>query len=836
MKPFRYQSFLFCLFIICSLTACSFQPWYSTDENQYPLLFQYVVDFPYPSLVEDLNEDGIDEIVYWANAYPNSPDYVVIRTQHGKTLDQVNCSGHILSLHALDHDNDGNKEIFIPFVRNDSLFLKCVTFYGETKVEFFLTSGKNRIEGQSLFPWDPKMIDFYVSDIDHDGVNELISVIRTNLARLPRGVFVHSLPDGHLKGEKIIGTAPAKCFLDDLDGDHRIELALQTGAPNNGASADGFDDQHSYLFVFGFTPLPQILWHKELGNCAYSGFDLFYEDMNADGRRELVCFSSTHSATPEPSWMRLFDPKTGNVTQERILNEQLSGFAVAQLDRDTKPEILAIHSPKELVVFDSQFDDLRRLSFPFPIREIVKLADIDDDGFEEIMLLSGEHTFFLRPDLSIKAVASNGTVKGLLKQGPGRPPLMLSLDSDRLGAYRLVTNRFYLLHRYRGPMLMFLFGGALVAFLALFYGQHSRVSLQQHFQSLALDTDHRGLLLFSDNGRIEGTNATMLNWFGLHEKDKVIGRKVKDQLKNNPDFYSFIRQSQANPLLLDEKYFHLKTPAGELTVHAHLHRLPAKGIRRSHWLLILTDCAYQNELQRATSWAKMAQKVAHDIKNPLSAIMLTLQKLQMVYQERFPLAAKELDPYVTRIIGRIDSLRQMSRNFMKFVEMEKPVFACTNLKQFICEVGEIIRLGLPPDIRLELHLCDDLPALHVDQSSIQSLLENLISNAINAMPEGGIITIRTRMAFGLPSRDAIEGRCDYVLMEVTDTGVGMPPSIRKQFFDLVLPSSGDGPGLGLAIVKKVVADHHGFIEIESEPGTGTAFCIYLPVSVPDSDF
>lgn len=93
-----------------------------------------------------------------------------------------------------------------------------------------------------------------------------------------------------------------------------------------------------------------------------------------------------------------------------------------------------------------------------------------------------------------------------------------------------------------------------------------------------------------------------------------------------------------------------------------------------YWLILLTDQSVDIQLQQAKTWTKMAQKVAHDIKNPLSAILLSLQQLQLKYKKRIPEASVEFDPYVSRIIGRIDSLRQMTRNFMKFVRISVSAF------------------------------------------------------------------------------------------------------------------------------------------------------------------
>jgi signal transduction histidine kinase len=136
---------------------------------------------------------------------------------------------------------------------------------------------------------------------------------------------------------------------------------------------------------------------------------------------------------------------------------------------------------------------------------------------------------------------------------------------------------------------------------------------------------------------------------------------------------------------------------------------------------------------------------------------------------------------------------------------------------------------LPPDIDLELKLCPELPRVRFDPEPMQSVLENLVSNAINAMPEGGKITISTQLAQGLQFFPATGEPRDYVEIEVQDTGVGIEASDRERLFEPNFTASPNGTGLGLAMVKKIIDDHGGHIEVNSEPGAGSAFCVYLPV-------
>jgi signal transduction histidine kinase len=111
---------------------------------------------------------------------------------------------------------------------------------------------------------------------------------------------------------------------------------------------------------------------------------------------------------------------------------------------------------------------------------------------------------------------------------------------------------------------------------------------------------------------------------------------------------------------------------------------------------------------------------------------------------------------------------------------------------------------------------------------MRSVLENLVSNAVNAMPEGGNITLSTQFLRGLNFPGNGQTARDYVSIEVLDTGIGISAADREHLFDFGFTTMATGNGLGLVYVKKTVDDHNGYIDVESEPGAGTAFCIYLP--------
>ena len=254
------------------------------------------------------------------------------------------------------------------------------------------------------------------------------------------------------------------------------------------------------------------------------------------------------------------------------------------------------------------------------------------------------------------------------------------------------------------------------------------------------------------------------------------------------------------------------------------------GSRRDpHWLVRIEDPDNGGEgaagLGRA--WPLLAQRVAHSLKNPLTSMLLTLRRLEMEYRERAPAVAPRLDRYASRIEERIEELRRATRDFLKFVDLEAPELRPGDVNQLVREYSEQRARTLPPDIRLDVRLHPRLPPVPMDCEQIETALDNLVANAVNALPENGLITIATDEAKRL-QWEASEPPRDYATIEVADTGAGIPDSIKPRLFEPGWSGRERGSGLGLAIVKKILADHGGIVTVESELGTGTAFTLYLP--------
>lgn len=821
------------IFCILAVLACSCSSPKSTllQPQKQPYQFQSSQTFLGDNMILlDLDGNGFTEIISITNPLnvELTGSFMLLMTFEGKTIEQANFAGRILdTVYPVDYEGDGILEIMVPFVRHDSLFVSFVNHRGEKMFYFFLTDGKPRIEEDGVLPWDPYIRGCYIRDLNNDGAKELITVISTGYARMPRGVLVHSLPDGKFIGHFMVGSPPRDNFLDDFDGDGKPELLCFGTAPNNGVNVGGFDDQNSYLMLFDFTPIPQKPRSKKI-SCKFSNYILFYEDLDADGKKELLAWTEANSEKLLKSKIALLDPMTFNELKRWPGNFPLLSVIVGNIDQEPRLEIVAIRTNSEVVVLDHNFEQKKQRTFPLNIFAVKSLDDIDKDGLDGIIVTSEEGEFLLDVGLKVKAAFPGMRCVGTVHRGEKLLPQIILRNKNHFELGHLVKNRFYLITRYYSIVLPIFIAGIIVFLLIFSRRFYHRSQLLSSIQALVIESDNRGLLVFDHHQRIFLMNHTLRRWLDKTDLSMNRTRNLNQEFSHLPEVLTFFHDVINQPVRHYEKKIIVNHKNNSRKIQLVIEPLSTNSRRTLFWLAIFLDRSTDDEIVQAKTWCKMAQKTAHDVKNPLTTIRLTLERLEMFKPELSAPAAEKFDLYVKRIIERVESLRRISKNFMKFVNIDTLNPVNINLNEFLREATNTIKAGLPPDIQLEFQAGANLPIIKIDQDAMQSVIENLVSNAINAMPEGGKITVSTQFLQRLTFPGNGQIARDYALIEVLDTGVGISEADRDHLFEPDFTRTENGNGLGLAYIKKTIDDHNGYIEVASEPGSGSVFSIYIP--------
>ncbi len=822
---------------VLSLTfsACSEQN-YSPEELPYS--YEVTKEFEGPIFPYDLDNDQVDELIRLSIPYDAFSGYetsnITIFTAEGHIVDQVNFYGILLEPFFLDWRDDGVTEIFLPILRNDSLSVHILDAKGKIESSIFLTKGKPRIENDSVLSWDPTILNFYLLDLTSDGKVELVSVINTGYARQPRGVFVHSFPEGQLLGDVNIGAALKNEFLDDFDGDGKYEILASTAATNNGADTAGFSDDRSYLINFNADLPPTIKWSKEF-TVQWSRIIMFYDDFNNDQQKELL-FTIWGLESHKSTTFEFIDLRTMNKSVQRVFNEQVVVKNVLDTDRDLKLEVLAVNGAGEVLILDRQFEIIRRNKMKYLLYYVDSVKDLDGDGLPEIIVRTDKGRLILGADLKLKcripfdnAQHHPKTLSERFARTGNSDPVIIFNNPKSATMIRLKENPYYLFYRYGKPSLAVLAALSVFSLIFGFVAYRGRYRKLRSVQETTIESDRRGVVLLHTDGRIQSYNSSFARLFDLSE-DKAFTNKELVEIVKLPELAAFLRTAAQHPTQRQDAKFFFDREGMQQTIRVALEPVNLGLSKKPLWLLTFVNQTRENEYLKARSWRIMSQRIAHDVKNSLSGIQLTSQRMQLEYQDRIPRDLQNsLDEYTTRNIDQIDNLRRVTRNFMKLVDLEKPnLQSCDFGKLMRAECGRL-KTELPLDITLHTHLASESVTVKIDQEQFHELLKNLVSNAVNAMPDGGVVTVTTQIERKLYLANAAEPQ-DFAVIEVKDTGCGVPVGKLDEIFELSYTTSENGSGLGLAIVKKIIDLHDAHIEVESQIDAGTVFTIYLPAS------
>jgi two-component system nitrogen regulation sensor histidine kinase NtrY len=235
-------------------------------------------------------------------------------------------------------------------------------------------------------------------------------------------------------------------------------------------------------------------------------------------------------------------------------------------------------------------------------------------------------------------------------------------------------------------------------------------------------------------------------------------------------------------------------------------------------VLVLDDVTPLIRAQKVAAWREVARRLAHEIKNPLTPIQLSAERMRRRIDEAGPAVRDLMDECTRTIIGEVDALKGLVDEFSQFARMPAPRAALSDLHALLDDTVALYD-GLFAEVRFERRYAGDLPEVRVDPEQMRRVVINLVDNAIEAMDRRGTIVIET----------GCEPGHRVCRIAVADDGPGIPETERDKLFLPYYSTKGRGSGLGLAIVRRIVAEHGGSIEVRDNVPKGTRFTIELPV-------
>jgi nitrogen fixation/metabolism regulation signal transduction histidine kinase len=289
-----------------------------------------------------------------------------------------------------------------------------------------------------------------------------------------------------------------------------------------------------------------------------------------------------------------------------------------------------------------------------------------------------------------------------------------------------------------------------------------------------------------------------------------------------PELDAFAAQMRAHFAAQGEADWQL-----ELQLKGTGKTLNARGVRLPQLtgggaVVVFDDITRLIQAQRATAWAEVARRLAHEIKNPLTPIRLSAERLEMKLGERLPREdAETLKRSTETIVHQVAALKAMVDDFRDYARMPAPELAPLDLNALVRQVLALYENSRVP---IAKHLAETLPPVWADGAQIRQVIHNLVQNAQDALEHQA----------GRSASPAIEVRTelagDRVRLAVSDNGGGFPEELMARIFEPYVTTKPRGTGLGLAIVKKIVDEHHGAVTVENRPESGASVSVLLPLA------
>ncbi|MBI2840692.1 MAG: HAMP domain-containing protein [Acidobacteria bacterium] len=346
--------------------------------------------------------------------------------------------------------------------------------------------------------------------------------------------------------------------------------------------------------------------------------------------------------------------------------------------------------------------------------------------------------------------------------------------------------------------------------------KNAEIEERRQYIETVLQNIAAGVVSVASDGRVRTANAAALDLLGLRGVTPV-GMDFRELLRTAPDLGHMLAESFRYQEALDEKEITLKAAGRILTIALNTSFLQEAS---GGWqmLVVFNDMTQLIRAQRMETWREVARRIAHEIKNPLTPIQLSAQRIWKNYEKNSPNYRQVVEDGTATIIREVSTLKDMVNEFSNYARMPTVRLVPGDLNQLVQKTIAMYD-GLFKEVAFRSELCEAPPTVPFDPEQLKRALINIVDNAIEAMAQQGMLTIRT-------SADPASGIC---LIEIADTGPGVGSDDKEKVFLPYFSTKKRGSGLGLAIVHQIIMDHNGSIRLEDNQPHGSRFVIELPV-------
>ncbi|MDE0354492.1 MAG: ATP-binding protein [Deltaproteobacteria bacterium] len=347
---------------------------------------------------------------------------------------------------------------------------------------------------------------------------------------------------------------------------------------------------------------------------------------------------------------------------------------------------------------------------------------------------------------------------------------------------------------------------------------NSELEQRRQYMETLLANITAGVISVDPSGTVTIVNKAAEQTLGIQASD-VIRRHYEEALET-PRLQPLLEViEQVKSGVEVERGVRLGGPDGDLTLMTAAASLRDDDGRTLGIMVFMEDITEIQKVQRVEAWREVARRIAHEIKNPLTPIQLSAQRLRKRYENVLDGDGAVLDKCTSTIIRQVDELKTLVNEFQNFARLPTAELLPDDLNDVVREALFLFKEG-HRDVEFDFSEQPSIPPVELDREQIKRALFNLLDNAVASLNGKGRVEIATRFdeTFGM------------VRLEVADEGEGIAREDRGRVFEPYYSTKKDGTGLGLSIVGTIVADHRGYVRVRPNQPRGTRFIMEIPVT------
>ena len=350
---------------------------------------------------------------------------------------------------------------------------------------------------------------------------------------------------------------------------------------------------------------------------------------------------------------------------------------------------------------------------------------------------------------------------------------------------------------------------------------NEEINQRKQYMETVLANIGTGVISIDAEGYISTINHSAREMLRL-KTEQVLGRRYQEVLR--PEQKVLLHDLLANLELIKrgtlERTIQVPLPDNTLTLLVKVTLLQDEEKRNLGMVLVFDDLTEIEKIQKVAAWREVARRLAHEIKNPLTPIKLSAQRLQKKYSYLLSEGKEKeiFDDCTQTIINQVDELIGLVNEFFTFARLPAVNLSRNDLNALIQEVLVLYRES-QKKIDFSFQADSRIPKFLLDREQMKRVMINLLDNAVAAIEASGSIKVRTDY----------DPLLEMARIEVMDTGIGIAPKDKDRLFEPYFSTKKGGTGLGLTIVSSIVSDHHGHIRVRDNKPQGTIFSIELPL-------